>query len=75
MDEHLGSSRAHEQHGPPQGVPVAVELFGPQRVKKIGENVADVPVDPLQGHVQTQPGRLVHEGLQAPDVCWEERGG
>lgn len=72
MDEHLCASRAHEQHGPPQSVPVPVELFGAHRVEEVGEDPADVVVHPLQGNIQAQPGRLVHKGLQTPDI-WRRR--
>lgn len=68
MDEHLCTSRAHQQHSPPQSVPVAVEFLGAHGVEEVVEYPTDVAVDPLQGNVQTQPGRLIHEGLQAPDI-------
>ena len=74
MDEDLGSPRAHEQHGAAQRVPVAVELLGAHGAEQVAEDAANVAVDALQGYVQAQPGSLVHEGLQAPDVWQGERG-
>lgn len=68
VDEHLCTSRAHEQHGSPQSVPVPVELLGAHRVKEVIENSADVAVHPLQGNIQTQTRCLVHKGLQTPDI-------
>lgn len=68
VDEHLCTPRAHEQHSPPQSVPVPVELLGAHRVEEVGKDSADVAVHPLQGDVQTQPGRLVHKGLQTPNI-------
>lgn len=70
MDEHLRPPGTHEQHGPPQGVPVAVELLGAHGAEEVVENAAHVAVHPLQGDVQAEAGRLVHEGLQASDVWW-----
>ena len=71
MYEPLGSPRAHEQHGPPQRVPVPIELLSAHGVEEVGEDAADVAVDPLQGDVQSQSRRLVHEVLQTTYV-WEE---
>lgn len=68
VDEHLCSSGAHEKHGPPQRVPVAVELLGPHGAEQVGEHPAHVAVHPLQRHVQTLPRRLVQECLQSTDV-------
>lgn len=72
VDEHLSTSRAHEQHGPPQSVPVPVELLGAHRVEEVSEDSADVAVHPLQGNIQTHPRRLVHKCLQTADV-WRRR--
>ena len=69
VDEDLRSPGAEQQDGPPQSVPVPVQLLGPHAGEQAGEHAADVPVHPLQGHVQTQPRRLVQEALQAADVC------
>lgn len=74
MDENLRASRAHEQHSPPQSVAVPVELLCAHGVEEVIEDSAHVAVHPLQRHVKTQPGRLVHEGLQATDI-WREEGG
>ena len=63
VDEHLCTSRAHEQHGPPQSVSVPVELLSAHCVKEVSEDSADVAVHPLQGNIQTQPRCLVHKGL------------
>lgn len=68
VDEHLCTARAHEQHSPSQGVPVPVELLSAHRVKEVSKDSADVAVHPLQGHIQTQPRRLVHKGLQTPNI-------
>lgn len=70
MDEHLRPPGTHEQHRPPQGVPVAVELIGAHGAEEVVENAADVAVHPLQGDVQAEARRLVHKGLQAADVWW-----
>lgn len=74
VDENLRPAGAHEQHGPPQGVAVAVELLRAHGVEEVVEDSAHVAVHPLQGHVQPQPGHLVHEGLQTPDI-WDQRRG
>lgn len=68
VDEDLRASRAHEQGGPPQGVAVAVELLCAHGAEEVVEDPTHVAVHPLQRHVQTQPGHLVHEGLQTPDI-------
>lgn len=68
VDEHLRTSRAHEQHSPPQSVPVPVELLSAHSVEEVIKDSADVAVHPLQGNVETQPRRLVHKGLQSPDI-------
>lgn len=68
VDENLGAARAHEQHGPPQSVPVAVELLRAHGAEEVVEDSAHVAVHPLQRHVQAQPGHLVHEGLQTTDI-------
>ena len=47
VDEHLRSSRAHEQHRPPQSVPVPVELLGAHGVEKVIKDSADVAIHPL----------------------------
>lgn len=71
VNEDLSSSRAHEQHGPSQSVPVPVQLLRAHRIEEIGKHSANVAVHPLQGHIQTEPRRLVHEGLQSSDI-WGE---
>jgi len=68
VDEHLRTTRTHEQHGPPQSVPVPVELLSAHRVEEVSEDSADVVVHSLQRHIQTQPRPLIHKGLQTPDV-------
>lgn len=68
VDEHLSASRAHEQHSPPQSVSVPVELLGAHSVEEVVEDSAHVAVHPLQGHVEAEPRRLVHECLQTSDV-------
>lgn len=73
VNEHLRPPGAHQQHGPSQGVPVAVELFGAHGAKEVVEDSAHVAVHTLQGHVQAEAGRLVHEGLQASNVWWTRR--
>lgn len=47
VDEHLCSSRAHEQHCPPQSVPVPVELLSAHGVEKVIKDSADVAIHPL----------------------------
>lgn len=73
VDENLCTSRAHEQHGPSQSVTVPVELLCAHGVEEVIEDSAHVAVHPLQWHIKTQPGHLVHEGLQTTDI-WREEG-
>lgn len=68
VDEHLCASGAHEQHSSPQSVSVPVELLGAHSVEEVVEDSAHVAVHPLQGDVEAEPRRLVHECLQTSDV-------
>lgn len=75
LDEGVRSVGAQQQDGPAQRVPVAVQLLGPHGGEEVGEDLADVAVHPLQGHVHPLPGGLVQEALQAADIWGEEGGG
>lgn len=69
MDEDLRSARTQQQNGSPQRVPVAVQLLCAHAAEQIGEDTADVPVHPLQSHVQALSRRLVQKALQSADIC------
>lgn len=68
VDEHLCTSRAHEQDSPPQSVPIPVELLSAHSVEEVIKDSADIAVHPLERHIEAQPRRLVHKGLQTPDI-------
>lgn len=68
VDEHLCTSRAHEQDGPPQSVPIPVELLSAHGAEEVVKNSADIAIHPLQRNIEAQPRRLVHKGLQTPDI-------
>lgn len=71
MDEDLGAARTQQQNGSPERVPVAVQLLCAHAAEQVGEDATDVPVHPLQSHVQTLPRRLVQEPLQSADI-WKK---
>lgn len=70
----MRSVGAEQQDGAAQRVPVAVELLRPHGGEQVGEDLADVAVDPLQRHIHTLARRLVQEALQASDVWRKEEG-
>lgn len=73
VNKALSGLGTEQQDGPSQSVPVTVQLLHTHGAEESGEDLTNVTVHHLQGHVQAQPRCLVQKRLQSTDVCRENQ--